>query len=304
VPASVGQAVAVINGDFYDRDNKLYAGDPRGLQIIQGELTSAPHTVCVWFDAQGQPHLDEVKGEFAATWPDGTRVDFGLNQRRADDAVVLYAPTYGPSTRTVGGSEIVLEREGNGPWFPLRVGNKLRARVRSVPKEANTPLSADTLVLSFGPRCKGGLPATTPGAVLELSFATTPDLQGAVAALGGGPALLEGGKAFTQSTPPPGLGNNYSERSKYERHPRSAIGWNKSHFYFVTVDGRQPELSVGMKLAELADYFAGLGCTDAMNLDGGKSAQLWVAGKTVNSPAQGEDTVANSLIVVRKPAAK
>jgi exopolysaccharide biosynthesis protein len=38
-----------------------------------------------------------------------------------------------------------------------------------------------------------------------------------------------------------------------------------------------------------------------MNLDGGKSAQLWIAGQIVNSPCQGEDTVANSLLVVRKP---
>jgi exopolysaccharide biosynthesis protein len=44
-----------------------------------------------------------------------------------------------------------------------------------------------------------------------------------------------------------------------------------------------------------------LGCTDAMNLDGGKSAQLWMNGQTMNSPCQGDDTVANSLLVIRKP---
>jgi exopolysaccharide biosynthesis protein len=40
----------------------------------------------------------------------------------------------------------------------------------------------------------------------------------------------------------------------------------------------------GMKLAELAEYMAGLGCTEAMNLDGGKSAQMWLNGRIVNSP--------------------
>jgi exopolysaccharide biosynthesis protein len=68
----------------------------------------------------------------------------------------------------------------------------------------------------------------------------------------------------------------------------------------VTVDGRQPGLSVGMKLAELAEYMSRLGCTHAMNLDGGKSAQLWMGGQIMNSPCQGEDTVANSLLVLRK----
>jgi exopolysaccharide biosynthesis protein len=57
---------------------------------------------------------------------------------------------------------------------------------------------------------------------------------------------------------------------------------------------------MGMKLAELADYFVKHGCTDAINLDGGKSAQMWMNGRIMNSPCQGEDTVANSLLVVRK----
>jgi exopolysaccharide biosynthesis protein len=99
---------------------------------------------------------------------------------------------------------------------------------------------------------------------------------------------------------PPGVARDYSQRSKYERHPRSAIGWSPTHFYFVVVDGRQPSLSMGMKLAELAQYMAKLGCTDAMNLDGGKSSQLWFNGQIVNSPCQNEDTVANSLLLVRK----
>ena len=103
---------------------------------------------------------------------------------------------------------------------------------------------------------------------------------------------------------PPEFAGNYSERSKYERHPRSAVGWNATHFYMVIVDGRQPGLSMGMKLAELADYFLKLGCTDAMNFDGGKSAQMWMDGRIMNSPCQGEDTVASSLLVLRKPAGR
>jgi exopolysaccharide biosynthesis protein len=82
------------------------------------------------------------------------------------------------------------------------------------------------------------------------------------------------------------------------------VGWSATHIYLITVDGRQPGLSVGMKLAELAEYMVKLGCIDAMNLDGGKSAQMWLAGRIVNDPCQGEDTVANSLLVVRKPGGR
>jgi len=157
------------------------------------------------------------------------------------------------------------------------------------------------MVLSLGPQLLADLPELAPGAVLEISTATTPNLKGVKTAIAGGPALIKDGKAFSLKAPPPGARGSYSEMSKYERHPRSAIGWSPTHLYLVTVDGRQPGLSMGMKLAELAEYFAGLGCTDAMNFDGGKSAQMWVSGQIVNSPCQGEDTVANACFVIRKP---
>ena len=69
VPAEFGRAIAAVNGDFYDRDNPTYAGDPRGLQIMNGELISAPDTACIWFDTEGNPQLDEVKGNFHVTLP-------------------------------------------------------------------------------------------------------------------------------------------------------------------------------------------------------------------------------------------
>jgi exopolysaccharide biosynthesis protein len=136
--------------------------------------------------------------------------------------------------------------------------------------------------------------------VLQISTTTTPDLKGVKSAISGGPAVIQDGKPFSQRTPPPGISGDYSQRSRYERHPRSAVGWSPTHVYLVTVDGRQPGLSEGMKLAELAEFMAGLGCTEAMNFDGGKSAQIWLNGRIMNSPCQGEDTVANSLLVIRK----
>jgi hypothetical protein len=301
VPAAFGRAVAAINGDFYLRDNPTYAGDPRGLQIVNGELISAPSTVCVWFDTNGNPHLDQVKGNFQVTWPDGRKTPFGLNEMRPPGAAVLFTPTYAPTTRSMGGRELILEQDGNNAWLPLEVGQNYRARVREVRTTGNSRIAPGTMVLSLDARSLAGVPDIQAGAVLEISTATTPSLQGSKVAIGGGPALIQNGKSYSMTMPPAGSSRNWSERSKYERHPRSAFGWSPTHFYFVTVDGRQEGLSVGMKLAELADYMARLGCTEAINLDGGKSAQLWLSGHIVNSPCQGEDTVANSLLVLRKP---
>ena len=48
------------------------------------------------------------------------------------------------------------------------------------------------------------------------------------------------------------------------------MGWNKAgERLLVTVDGRQPDISVGMTLAEAAELLLALGATDGINLDGG-----------------------------------
>ena len=248
-----------------------------------------------------QPHLDEVKGLFYATWPDGKKTPFGLNQQRRSNAAVLFTPTLGPSTRATGGTELVLEKDGDGPWLPLQAGQNYRARIREIITTGNARIAPGTMVFSLGPQLLGELPELKPGLVVQFATATTPDLSGVKAAIAGGPALIKDGKAFTLKNPPPGAPGGYAENSKYARHPRAAVGWSPTHLYFIVVDGRQANLSVGMKLAELAEYFVTLGCTDAINFDGGKSAQLWMAnGNIKNSPVNGEDTVASSLLVIRK----
>lgn len=303
VPPELGKTIAAINGDFYVRDNLTYAGDPRGIQIMNGELISAPDTACVWIDPEGNPHLDEVKGPFQVTWADGRKTPIGLNQQRVPRTAVLYTATYGPTTRAPVGRELVLEREGDGPWLPLQVGQSYQARVREVRTNGNTKLVPDAMVLSLAPQLVASVPELTNGMVLQISTDTTPSLKGVKAAIGGGPYLLRNGKAaITATSPPPGSSGDWSLRSRYERHPRAAIGWNATNIFLIIVDGRQPRLSEGMKLAELAGFMANLGCTDAMNLDGGKSAQMWMNGEIMNSPCQGEDTVANSLLVLRTAA--
>jgi len=307
VAPELGRAIAGINGDFYLRDNPSYAGDPRGLQIVNGEIISGPSDVCVWFGADGTPHLDEVRAEFEVTWQDGRKTPFGLNQQRGGPPplpakmALLFTPTYGPSTKVKGGQELILEKDGDSIWLPLRAGQTYRARVREVKTNGNTRLDRDTIVLSLPQALLASLPEARPGIVLQISTSTSPDLARVKTAIGGGPTLIKDGKPFSVRTPPAGVSGNWSERSKYERHPRSAVGWSPTHIYLIVVDGRQPGLSMGMRLAELADYMAGLGCNNAMNLDGGKSAQMWMSGHIMNSPCQGEDTVASSLLVLRKP---
>jgi len=66
------------------------------------------------------------------------------------------------------------------------------------------------------------------------------------------------------------------------RHPRSAVGVTADNrLILLTADGRT-ELAKGMTCAELADVMQQLGCTDALNLDGGGSTTLWAKGEPYN----------------------
>jgi exopolysaccharide biosynthesis protein len=60
-----------------------------------------------------------------------------------------------------------------------------------------------------------------------------------------------------------------------------------------------------MSFQEMADYFLKLGCTHAINLDGGGSASMWAFGHVVNSPSEGQERpIANGLVLVKKPKAQ
>ena len=201
---------------------------------------------------------------------------------------MLYTDVVGPSTRTRKGREFVLQRDGAKAWLPLRAGQTFSARVREVRETGDSPLSSETLVLSLSPEQAARIPRISPGAILRISTDTFPQLCGVQSAISGGPTLVRQGKPFPIN-------------GSQARHPRSAIGWNDSSFFLVVVDGRQPSLSVGMSLGELATYMINLGCDEAMNLDGGGSSTMWVYGQVINSPCQGhERPMANALVLSRK----
>ncbi len=86
----------------------------------------------------------------------------------------------------------------------------------------------------------------------------------------------------------------------HKRHPRTCLGIAKDSIFFITIDGRS-EIATGMNLYELQVFLYNLGCSDAINLDGGGSTTIWTKEKgVVNTPSdkKGERTVANALIIL------
>jgi exopolysaccharide biosynthesis protein len=83
------------------------------------------------------------------------------------------------------------------------------------------------------------------------------------------------------------------------RHPRTMIGEGGGAIWLVTIDGRQPALSLGMNFAEMKRLARRLGLRSALNLDGGGSTTMVVRGTVVNHPsdAAGPRKVSDAILV-------
>ena len=84
------------------------------------------------------------------------------------------------------------------------------------------------------------------------------------------------------------------------RHPRTVIGEGGGAIWLITVDGRQPEISLGMSFTELQRLASRLGLDSALNLDGGGSTTMVVGGRIVNHPSDpgGARAVSDAIVVL------
>lgn len=95
-----------------------------------------------------------------------------------------------------------------------------------------------------------------------------------------GPLLVIDGNRLTPE-------NVCPEAFALRTHPRTAIGLRADgSTILLTADGRHPEHATGLTLSQLAWIMQMLGCTDAINLDGGGSTCMWIEpGGVVNHPS-------------------
>ncbi|PHN07103.1 phosphodiester glycosidase family protein [Flavilitoribacter nigricans] len=108
-----------------------------------------------------------------------------------------------------------------------------------------------------------------------------------------GPLLLQKGRRVALGT------SDFINK----RHPRSCVcTTTDQRILLVAVDGRNAD-AAGMSLPELQEFLLLQNCREAINLDGGGSTALWMAGRgIINSPSDktGERPVANILYLNRE----
>ena len=147
------------------------------------------------------------------------------------------------------------------------VGNKITAA------SANPLSIPENGYVLVGPKAKLG--KLFGAQYVDVQINTNPKWENVKHIISGGPYLVRNGEVYIDMTAQK-LG------SIGGRNPRTAIGYTKDNdLILITADGREGS-SIGLTLTELANLLKSLGCTNAINLDGGGSTVMYVKGKVVN----------------------
>jgi hypothetical protein len=143
----------------------------------------------------------------------------------------------------------------------------------------------------------------TPQPSLSNTFPAQSQNWNVFSAIGGAPVLLKDGKmVFDFTTTASGkFRTNYELLqtdifSTTARPPRTVIANTADNKIVLFVcDGRQAH-SDGATLMELAQIMKGLGCVNALNLDGGGSTAMVAGGSLLNKPSDGSERAVPSVV--------
>jgi len=300
------EAIAAVNAGFFSLTN----GDPIGPLRVDGELVSdgtlgRAAAAMIPNGRGGRPTwlFDRATVAVTAVLEHGGSIAVdGVDTTRAVGALMLYTPRYGPHSDTAPtGTEWVLEPQGAGAGAATGSGAGYVVKDRRS-QVGKSPIPRRGLVLSYG-----GVTSPAPLDRLSIGDRLTiretwkpgsgqADRWRAAVDVVSGAGLLRRGGADVRDWEPEHLAGSF-----FGRHPRTMFGIDRDGYaWLVTVDGRQPDTSAGMTLVELQRLARRIGLTDAINLDGGGSTTMVIAGTVVNHPSDptGARTVSDVLLVM------
>lgn len=120
-------------------------------------------------------------------------------------------------------------------------------------------------------------------------------------AIGGGPVLIKDGTIVNTWEAELLYGDGADDKMPLARHPRTAIGSTKDNLLILFVcEGRGMTQGVaGLTFQEEAEVLKSLGCTEALNLDGGGSSCLLVQGTETIKVSDGEQRPVASVVILQ-----
>jgi hypothetical protein len=215
----------------------------------------------------------------------------GINRRREPSEIVLYTPEFHRTTLTSSeGAEVLIQ---NGHITEVREGSG-----SSVIPSAGVVLSVGSeRVQEVLHRMRRGTSISVEAELFPLLPDPEDHWRKTEFIVSGGPLLLWKGRQLEEPEK-----ESISRVFFLARHPRTAVGVRADGtLLFVTVDGRRPEESVGMSIPELTDLMLELGSVSAVNLDGGGSTTMVIAGQIVNRPSSSGGARRNADAILLYP---
>ena len=271
-----------VNGDFAGADNEPLGGLLTGRELLR---TPSPSQLQLSVGKDGRLSAGELSWTGTLVPTDLEPLTLGgVNVAAAPDVLTLYTAAYGRSLDTPAAATVVGFRNVE-PTGPLAVGQTTMVEIIGLWEQpagsAPSPVPADGGVLAGRGAAADALrrlwSRVQAGQVSSRALLRLDTQAGVAESIGGSPILIRDGARWFADT-----ANDFTRG----RQPRTLVGWNPDgEKLLVTVDGRQPEESVGMTLAEAADLLLALGATDGINLDGGGSTTFVAGGNVVNTPS-------------------
>ncbi|MBE7012389.1 MAG: hypothetical protein E7415_06925 [Ruminococcaceae bacterium] len=252
-----------INADYFS----LQTGVPMSNLIIDGEIISKDGTASYGFgfDENGNAFTGECYLTATLIRADGRTMNIDcINKYRQPYSMYLLNSDFSDQTHgTSLGLDIIIKADTDR----FKLGETLNGTVEYAEcYNGSIKIPEGTIVLTLDVNAPmfNDIADIAVGEEIEIAFSAPNDPRWETASIGMGSTgeyILSGG-VVTPNLPS-------------GAHPRTAIGIKENgEIVLYTIDGRQNGYSYGVKLSTLAERMKELGCTEAINLDGGGSTTI------------------------------
>jgi len=226
-------------------------------------------------------HPDDKQNFYNTRTGETVLID-GVNRARESGELILYTPQYYRDTNTDShGTEVLVEMEK--PTYTSVFSNMPYGTVRKIRiGQGSTPIPYDHVVLSgTGAKAQALIDNLNVDdkigiaqRIKDCALPTVNNWDLAYAGVGGHWRFLRNGVVYPYS----------DDGQAIVRDPRTAIAYNNDYIFFIVADGRNPGISDGMTVEEMANFAKNtLHATDGIMQDGGGSSTMVVNGEVVNN---------------------
>ncbi|MGD1856482.1 MAG: phosphodiester glycosidase family protein [Leptolyngbyaceae cyanobacterium] len=279
------QTAALINGGFFNRNNQLPLGAFRhNTRWISGPILNRG---AVGWDDQGNFVMDRLTLQTAVTANAQTYPIDTLNSGYVKAGIALYTADWGSQYTTLVDNEIVI---------PIQNNQVTQQRRLTIAGQDTIPIPTNGYLLVFR-AFSSAAQSFSPGTTVSLAQQSQPPIfEQFPHILGAGPLLIARGRPVLNAQLE-GFSRNFVEG----RAPRSILARNAAgQIKLITIQDRIG--GRGPTLTETTQIVQKLGCTEALNLDGGSSSSLYLNGQLINRHPRTAARINNALGVFLPPS--